>query len=51
MKHPSGHLQSNWELFPGSGCPEEDKRRKNVVEGGVEEYERRDDSDSDVTLT
>ena len=30
---------------------EEDKRRKSVVEGGVEEYEKRDDSDSDVTLT
>ena len=28
---------------------QEDKRRKNVV--GVEEYEKRDDSDSDVTLT
>ena len=38
---------------PDSGCPEEDKRRKNQVEGGVEEYERGDDSDSDsdVTLT
>ena len=31
--------------------PEEDKMRKNWGEGGVEEYERRDDSDSDVTLT
>ena len=31
--------------------PVEDKRRKNVVEGGVEEYEKRGDSDSDVTLT
>ena len=30
---------------------QEDKRRKNVVEGGVEEYEKRDNSDSDVTLT
>ena len=31
--------------------PEEDKRRRKLGGGGVEEYERRDGSDSDVTLT